>query len=332
MIVGTMETESTPGAGNVWAVILAAGEGTRLRSLTTTAGGLTVPKQFCSLHGGASLLEEAMDRGESVVRPRRITTIVAAQHRSWWEVPLRALPRENIIVQPENKGTAVGLLLPLLHVLRRDPDAVVAVLPADHYVREEDVLAGSIRRALEYARADRRHVYLLGLEPERFDSELGYIVPDREVAPGAAAVRRFVEKPSLALSSELVGHGALWNAFILAASAGALLELYRHRQAGLAGSMAAAVDGDPLSPRVLSAVHHLYRTLPMLDFSKDVMEGQEDRLRVIRVPNCGWNDLGTPQRVAETLNSHRPCHRPAGRRPQPPHLNLAEQHLRQHAV
>ncbi len=327
-----METKSRSGAGSVWALILAAGEGTRLRTLTTTAGGLTVPKQFCSLHGGASLLEEAMERGESVVRPHRVTTVVAAQHRRWWDMPLRALPRENIIVQPENRGTAAGLLLPLLHVLQRDPDAVVVVLPADHYVREEAVLAVSLRCALECARADRRHVYLLGLAPERFDSELGYIVPDQGVARGAAAVRRFVEKPSLDLAEELVDRGALWNAFILAASAGALLDLYRNRQAGLAGSMAAAVNADPPSPHALSAVHRLYRTLPTLDFSKDVMEGQEDSLRVVRVPNCGWNDLGTPQRVAETLNSHRPCHRPARRRPQPPHLNLSEQHFRQRAV
>jgi len=73
---------------NVWALILAAGEGSRLRGLTTTPGGLSVPKQFCSLQGGPSLLEETLWRAESVTQRRRMVTVVAAQHRRWWEAPL----------------------------------------------------------------------------------------------------------------------------------------------------------------------------------------------------------------------------------------------------
>src|SRR5260221_7273806 len=126
---------------NVWALILAAGEGSRLRGLTTIPGGLSVPKQFCSLQGGPSLLEETLWRAESVTQRRRMVTVVAAQHRRWWEAPLWSAEPENVIVQPENKGTAPGLLLPLLHIVRRDPNATVVVLPSDHFVRQEDVLA-----------------------------------------------------------------------------------------------------------------------------------------------------------------------------------------------
>jgi mannose-1-phosphate guanylyltransferase len=118
--------------GNTWALILAAGQGTRLRSLTTTKEGFAVPKQFCSLCGGASLLEETLSRAETVATRSHIVTVVAAEHRRWWEPTLWTLPGENIVVQPQNKGTATGLLLPLLHILRRDPNATVAVLPSDH--------------------------------------------------------------------------------------------------------------------------------------------------------------------------------------------------------
>jgi mannose-1-phosphate guanylyltransferase len=102
-----------------WALVLAAGEGSRLRALTTT-NGVAVPKQFCSLQGGPSLLQEALHRAEAVAPRTRICTIVAEQHRRWWQGPLWALPSQNIIVQPENRGTAAGLLLPLLHIEARD--------------------------------------------------------------------------------------------------------------------------------------------------------------------------------------------------------------------
>ena len=73
---------------HTWACpALAGGDGSRLRHLTTTAEGVTVPKQFCSLRGGPSLLREALERAKLVARRDRICTIVAAQHRHWWRRP-----------------------------------------------------------------------------------------------------------------------------------------------------------------------------------------------------------------------------------------------------
>ena len=139
---------------STWALVLAAGEGSRLRALTTT-NGVAVPKQFCSLHDGPSLLQEALHRAEAVAPRQRICTIVAEQHRRWWQGPLWSLPSQNIIVQPENRGTAAGLLLPLLHIEARDPQARVVVLPSDHYVRDEATLARSLRNATAKIRSER---------------------------------------------------------------------------------------------------------------------------------------------------------------------------------
>jgi mannose-1-phosphate guanylyltransferase len=72
-------------SSNAWAIVLAGGEGSRLHSLTTDNSGNTVPKQFCSLRGGQSLLNEALQRAASIVEPDHICVIVAAQHRRWWE-------------------------------------------------------------------------------------------------------------------------------------------------------------------------------------------------------------------------------------------------------
>jgi mannose-1-phosphate guanylyltransferase len=312
---------------NIWALILAAGEGSRLRSLTTTANGLAVPKQFCSLSGGPSLLQEAMRRASAVAQPTRICSVVARQHRCWWHGQLSSLPARNLVLQPENRGTAHGILLPLLHLFEQNPDDAVVLLPADHYVRDEAVLALSLQEAAALARNNPDEVFLLGVEPDAPDPELGYIVPAPPLRNGAMNVSKFVEKPALEIARTLLEQGALWNVFIIAASIRALLALYERRFADSLSRMRAAIALDRGDTRHAPAVAELYRRLASADFSRDVLEGQAQRLRAVPVRNCGWTDLGTPQRVAEALKSGR-FDSPGGGAPSSTSLNLAAQHQR----
>jgi mannose-1-phosphate guanylyltransferase len=313
--------------GHDWALVLAAGEGSRLRTLTTQ-NGIAVPKQFCSLNGGPSLLQDALHRAENVVARSRICTIVAEQHRRWWEGPLAMLPTGNIVVQPQNRGTAVGILLPLLHLELRDPDARLVLLPSDHYVRNEDALARSLRAALHQLPRRGDEVLLLGIGPDEADPELGYIVPSHTDRDGAFGVQRFVEKPATALARALVDQGAVWNSFIIAARLSALLRLYERRYPEVVARLRRAVECDVLCG-TQSAVVAAYERLPEIDFSRHVLEGQEAVLRVLPVPACGWSDLGTPRRVAAALAETAP-------RELPPRLrwtagailDLAAQHAR----
>jgi mannose-1-phosphate guanylyltransferase len=285
---------------HTWALVLAAGDGTRLHSLTTLADGQHVPKQFCSLQGGPSLLQEALQRAGTVALATRICAVVAARHHRWWASPLQVLPSRNVIVQPENRGTAHGILLPLLQIAARDPDAIVVLLPADHHVQDEVTLAQSLRRATRLAAAQTTEVFLLGVEPDQPDSELGYILPADGGGSGPSGVASFVEKPSVRRASELLDLGALWNVFMVAATARALLALFANRLTASMGAMQAVTTMRADSGRE-TALTELYRGLGSVDFSRDVLEGQEAMLRVLPVPFCGWSDLGTPQRVAETL-------------------------------
>jgi mannose-1-phosphate guanylyltransferase len=314
---------------HTWALILAAGEGSRLRSLTTTTSGIVVPKQFCSLYGGPSLLQDALLRASRVAPLQRVCVIVASQHRRWWENTLEGLPERNVVVQPENRGTANGILMPLMHILARDPEASVVVLPADHYLRDEATFANSLRAAAAFATASPDVIYLLGIEPDTPDTELGYIVPVERGAYGVAHVQRFVEKPTLTLAQALRNQGALWNTFIIAASVRRFIAVYEARFAAAAREMRALAKTRFGTRRSASAVISLYKRLTPIDFSRDVLEGQEAMLRVLTVAACGWTDLGTPARVARTLQQWPDPVRDTNRSwPGQSYLNLSSQYAR----
>ena len=289
------------GGNDTWALVLAAGDGSRLRSLTTAPSGATIPKQFCSLRDGPLLLEEAVRRASTVASVQFTCAVVAEQHRRWWEPVLWPLAPPNVFVQPENRGTAIGILLPLLHIVERDPHARLIVLPSDHFVRDEAVLARAMRRAAQQPHGRRGDTLLLGLEPEQVDPDLGYIVPRRGTDRAVLEIARFVAKPSASEARGVVKGGALWNAFIVAASARALLDLFRQRIACIESDLHGAVRQDLRAGSGSCAAAELYDRLPIVDFSRDILQGQEALLRVLRVPRCGWSDLGTALRVARAL-------------------------------
>lgn len=291
--------------GNVWSIVLAGGDGTRLRALTMRPCGTAVPKQFCSLQGGRTLLEDAVVRASGVVDKQHVCAIVAQQHREWWPAALKDMPHQNVIVQPRNRGTAIGVLYSLLHVLAHDPEAKVLLLPADHYVRDENVMRQALRSALARLARDESSPVLLGLEPDEVDSELGYIMPGDIDPLGGRRVSRFIEKPSASIAKQIIDAGGLWNAFIIAASARSLLNLYSQRFALIVMEMQVimnrAVKAGLPPAAAWASITDMYERLPDIDFSRHVLEGRESTLRVVRVPPCGWSDLGTPKRVGDTL-------------------------------
>jgi len=283
-----------PSPSGPWAIVLAAGDGTRLAAVTRGPDGIPVPKQFCSLGCGSSLLGLARDRARRLVAESRIVTVVSASHERWWRHELGAGALENVVVQPGNRGTAVGLLVPLLAILARDPGARVWVLPSDHWVGDEETLARGARAALARAERERRRVVVLGMAPDSADAQYGWIVPATADEAGFAGVRSFVEKPPPSKARRLRARGGLWNSFLLLARARTLLSLYEDRLPALLATIRRGVAGRDLAG--------VYAELPPLDFSKDVLQGSEARLVAMRVPPCGWSDLGTPERLRDCLD------------------------------
>ena len=285
---------------STWAVVLAAGDGTRLAALTTDASGNSVPKQFCSLNGGNALIQETLLRARHVAAPEQVCAIVAQQHAPHWQTLLASLPEHNVIVQPQNRGTANGVLLSVLTILQRDPLARIMFLPADHFVLDENALARALRDLVAALKHNAEGLTLIGIEPEEADPELGYIIPGHVLQDGSRSVARFIEKPAPRTARELLRARALWNSFIFGAQGATLLGLLRRQLGASVEDMATALarDAQGAGGRALS---ELYEQLPAADFSRDVAQRAPHLLRVIRAPACGWSDLGTPRRVAEIL-------------------------------
>jgi len=226
---------------------------------------------------------------------------VAESHRRFWCESLSGLPPGNVIVQPSNRGTANGVLLSLLSILRRDSLARVVFLPADHHVRDEPKLAIAIRAAIHTLASDAGILALVGIEPDEPDPELGYLLPGGTLPDGSRLVEKFIEKPAPSDAQELVAAGALWNSFIFGAGGPELLEGIRHHLGWIVSEMTAALARDSHSLPAGTALSELYRALPGVDFSRTILAGSVESLRVIAAPRCGWCDLGTPQRVAAAL-------------------------------
>jgi mannose-1-phosphate guanylyltransferase len=290
-------------AENEWAVILAGGDGTRLRSLTRRIAGDERPKQFCPVLGRATLLEETQGRAALALAPQRTLYVVNRSHQFYYAPILTGESSKNLVVQPANRGTAPAILYSLLRIAAVNSDAIVAFFPSDHYISDNQRFMAHIRTALYAARRSPDSVILLGLEPESPEVEYGWIEP-AEIIPGEThvrGVRRFWEKPDRRLAQVLQLRGCLWNSFVMVASARALLEIIESGIPELYRSLARVVPllGTSGEPKMIDRI---YARMEETSFSHQVLALHPDRLAVVKVTGVRWNDLGEPKRVMASLN------------------------------
>jgi mannose-1-phosphate guanylyltransferase len=212
-----------------------------------------------------------------------------------------------------------------MRVLGRDPEATVVVLPSDHVVADEETLISAIKAATDHVHEDSNRLVLLGFEPDSPDTGLGWIAPSTSSIRPISGVTRFIEKPSQERAEELLREGALWNSFIFAMRASALFSLFQWSLPWMTRMFSYAFV-DRNSGRPWERVSRLYDRLPSVDFSRAVLQEVGKDMRVVAVPPCGWNDVGTPEGVARCT---RRCsrHRVAENAPAQtatPALDLAE--------
>ena len=286
-----------------WGVILAGGDGTRLKALTRKIAGDERPKQFCSVLGGATLLEETQKRAALELAKERTLYVVNRVHEPYYAAILIDTPGSNLVAQPRNAGTAPAILYSLLRIAAIDPRAIVAFFPSDHYVSDDWKFMAHIRTALDTAHVRQDLVILLGVEPESPEVEYGWIEPTALIkAPGKAfGVRRFWEKPNQFLAQFLQLRGCLWNSFVMVASVQALLGIIESALPDMYRMFACL---QPLSDRAqFKEISTLYDRLGEINFSHRVLALRPEQLAVLKVTGVRWSDLGEPKRVMASLRT-----------------------------
>ena len=284
----------------LWNIVLAAGAGRRLSSIT---GG--IPKQFWGPDAGPTLLEETLRRSARLARPDRTVIVVDETHAPF----VKALPAlsdfDAILYQPCDRGTAAGVLLGLTAVAAARRDAMVLLMPSDHGVARPHLFAARIRQASREVKDEKADIVLFGVAPTDAEGDYGWIMP----APGRTRdgeslrpVAAFVEKPGAHIAGLLLESGAVWNTMILVARVSALLDLYRRHLPVLTAVFAGALNRHGEDRAAFLRAE--YRTLPTCDFSRDLL-GKAEGLFVQTWPtSMGWSDLGTPERLARWHRTH----------------------------
>lgn len=286
-----------------WGLILAGGDGIRLRPLTLKIAGDDRPKQFCSVVGGKTLLEQTRRRCALSIPPHRTLVAVTRAHERFYASLLADIPARCMVVQPENRGTASAILYAMLRLATMAPTHPVAVFPSDHYVSDDEAFMAHVDAAFNTALTRPDLVILLGITPEGPEVEYGWIEPAAPITGQPRApcrVRRFWEKPSPALARALWSRGCLWNSFVMVARVPAFLALIRQAIPDLYRVFANVLPAIN-TPGEGAAIRALYSRIPTINFSRQVLETRPANLAVLRVSGVSWSDLGAPHRVRATL-------------------------------
>ena len=284
-----------------WAVILAGGDGTRLRSLTRRITGDERPKQFCPLIGQNTLLAETQRCVALEVAKQRTMFVVNRAHERYYS-NLLGRARRNVVEQPGNIGTAPAILYSILKIASVDPEAIVAFFPSDHYVSDDSRFMAHVRKAFEAAHLRPDLMILLGIEPESPETEYGWIEPGQSIQGHKQLhrVRRFWEKPSSDFAVILQLRACLWNSFVMVASARTLLDTIATATPALYQAFAPitpfmGTDDEP------ALIENLYAFPGEINFSDRVLALVPEHLAVLRVRGVKWSDLGDPKRAFASI-------------------------------
>ena len=270
------------------AVILAGGSGTRLWPLSTPS----FPKQFLPLPNGKSMIQESLARVEGLISPGQTWVVTGHSMVQLVQEHLPSIPVSQILGEPVGRSTAAAIGWAAATIARRDPQAIMMVLTADHVITKIDVFNQSLRLAARLAR--QGYLVTLGIKPTGPETGYGYIRYAAPLSEGfdhqAFDGDRFVEKPDVAMAQAYLQDGHyVWNSgmfvwkveTILAALQKHLPELARKIDT-IAESMGTAQERATLD--------ELWPTLQTISIDYGVME-KANKVAVIPV-DIGWNDVG----------------------------------------
>ncbi len=291
----------------LWGVILAVGEGEQLKGFVPERVGAAIPKQFSACVGRRSMLERTIRRARLLIPSSRLVIMGTAHYASYIYRSLGASEPHSVMLQPVNRDTAPGILLSLIHILRHDPHAVVAILPSDHFILPGHRFMRTVASAASFV--TDKHVdcpILLAVKPDWPEPEYGWIEPGEFVEqgdyPAIRRINRFIEKPPQEQAERLMKDGWLWNTMVVVTRAEALMNLMREHAPDLTAhfSRLQQIWG---SPRTHDLIKEMYQSIPSINFSTSILTVRDTKSLVYPIQDICWSDWETKERIFATATA-----------------------------
>lgn len=283
-----------------WAIVLAGGQGLRMKSLVADFIGDGIPKQFCTFMGTRSMLQHTLDRAGAIVPPEQVITIICKEQRALFDMAVDDY-KGRLIEQPVDRGTAAAIYLALAQILGRDPLATVIILPSTHFIFPEERFVGHALNSMVLAQNHPGSLIQIGAYAQQPRAHCGWIQPDKRewssfwCNPGSTTMEivSFREDPSEAESALLYRWGWLLNTMIVSARVQTLWNL-----------------GWEFVPQVMQRVTHQRNSagerlasMPVRDFGVNLLQQATHRTRVLPMTDVYWNAWDHPQNIGESLKS-----------------------------
>lgn len=267
----------------VYAVLLAGGAGTRLWPVSREL----FPKQLVKLIGEDSLVQNTIKRLGTVVNDAHIRIVCGQEHyyeigRHMADIGIDA--NGKVIREPVGRNTGPAVLLGVMHVMAKEPDAVICVFPADHVIKDARAFQEKLSAAIRLARAG--HVVTFGIRADYPETGYGYIEGDGQLDEGALTIKRFVEKPDLDTARRYIAAGNyFWNSGMFAFRASVITQEFKKYEPTLYRKMRDIITADD---RVTVEAYS-----QLSDISIDIAIMERTDKGVVLPSDFGWSDIGS---------------------------------------
>ncbi len=283
---------------NFYAVIMAGGGGTRLWPLSRVSR----PKQMLRLGNERTLFQIAIDRLEGLLPPERILVVTVAEQAAELQRQSPEIPAENYLLEPLPRGTASVVGLAAAALSQREPGAVMAVLTADHIIRNVELFHRLLRTAHQVA--EDGYLVTLGVQPIHPATGYGYIQLGQRLTDVRGQpvfeVKRFKEKPDLdTAAAMLAGGDHVWNSGMFIWQVNRIRQEFQSLMPDLA-SILGRIEQSWNTPQRSVVIQSLWPTIQPETIDYGIMERAE-RVAVLPAAGLGWNDIGSWDALFEVL-------------------------------
>jgi mannose-1-phosphate guanylyltransferase len=284
---------------NYYALIMAGGGGTRLWPLSRQQR----PKQMLALVQDESLFRVSVMRLTPIFPPERIFIVTGQSQVADLRADVPEVPPENFIVEPYGRDSGPAAALGVAHINCIDPDAMIAILTADHYISDDAGFLGALRAA--YGVANQGYIVTLGIEPTFPATGFGYIQQAGQLTTvGSLSVYHsagFKEKPTEEVAQQFLDSGIYsWNSGMFIWTAKQAMAEFDRQQPAL-HALLKRIQAAYGSAMYLDTIKHIWDEMPKISLDYAVMESAQN-MAMIPV-DIGWNDIGSWAAVYEVLST-----------------------------